>query len=77
MVIDVAMEKITGLISFFKKSREIGFKKALNYATEIALELNIDPLIPQRHIIPRKRQFDENLNTPAVVLSKEESFRVN
>jgi hypothetical protein len=53
MVIDVAMEKITGLISFFKKYREIGFKNALNYATEIALELNIDPLFPQRHIIPR------------------------
>jgi hypothetical protein len=77
MVIDVAMEKITGLISFFKKYREIGFKNALNYATEIALELNIDPVFPQRRIIPRKRQFDENLNTPAVVLSEEESFRVN
>ncbi|KAK2430351.1 zinc finger MYM-type protein [Trifolium repens] len=77
MVIGVAMEKITGLISFFKIYREIGFKNALNYATEIALELNIDPVFPQRRIIPRKRQFDENLNTPAVVLSEEESFRVN
>ncbi|KAK2423848.1 zinc finger MYM-type protein [Trifolium repens] len=77
MVIDVAMEKITGLISFFKKYREICFKNALNYATEIALELNIDPVFSQRRIIPRKRQFDENLNTPAVVLSEEESFTVN
>ncbi|XP_058733893.1 uncharacterized protein LOC131605566 [Vicia villosa] len=57
--------------------RETGFKNALNYATEIALELNIDPVFPQRRIIRRKRQFDENLNIPPIELSEEESFRVN
>ncbi|XP_058784145.1 uncharacterized protein LOC131658911 [Vicia villosa] len=77
MVIDVAMEKISGSLSFFKKYRETEFKNALNYATEIALELNIDPVFPQRRVIRRKRQFDENLNTPPIELSEEESFRVN
>ncbi|XP_045830795.1 zinc finger MYM-type protein 1-like [Trifolium pratense] len=77
MVIDVAMKQITGLISYFKEYREIGFKNALNCATEIAIELNIDPVFPQKRIIQRKRQFDENLNTPTVQLSEEESFRVN
>ncbi|XP_058783350.1 uncharacterized protein LOC131658031 [Vicia villosa] len=77
MVIDVAMKKITGLISFFKEYREIGFKNALNYATEIAFELNIDLVFPQRRVIRRKRQFDENLNAPQVELSEDESFRVN
>ncbi|XP_057429853.1 uncharacterized protein LOC130722970 [Lotus japonicus] len=57
--------------------RETGFKNALSHATEIAIELNIDPIFPQRRIIKRKRQFDENLNTPSVELSEEESFRVN
>ncbi|XP_058741287.1 uncharacterized protein LOC131613655 [Vicia villosa] len=77
MVIDVAMKKITGLISLFKEYREIGFKNAMNYATEIAFELNIDPVFSQRRVIRRKRQFDENLNAPPVELSEEESFRVN
>ncbi|CAK8542871.1 unnamed protein product [Lathyrus sativus] len=77
MLIDVAMEKIKELISFFEGYRETGFHKALVNAKEIAVELNIAPIFPQRRIIKRKRQFDENLNTPAVELSEEESFRVN
>ncbi|XP_045797776.1 zinc finger MYM-type protein 1-like [Trifolium pratense] len=77
MLIDFAMEKIKGLISFFEEYRETGFKNALNYATEIALELNIDPVFSQKRKIQRKRQFDENLSTASVELSEEESFRVN
>ncbi|XP_058733323.1 uncharacterized protein LOC131604926 [Vicia villosa] len=57
--------------------RETGFNKALVNAKEVAVELNIALIFPQRRIIKRKRQFDENLNTPAVKLSEEESFRVN
>ena len=49
--------------------RKTGFKKAI--------ELNIDPVFPQRRIIRRKRQFDEDLNTLSVEQSEEESFRVN
>ena len=51
MLIDAAMEKIKGLISFFEKYRETGFYDALNSAKEIAIEMNIDPLFPQRHTI--------------------------
>ncbi|CAL5196293.1 unnamed protein product [Lathyrus oleraceus] len=65
MFIDVFMQKIKGLISYFE-----GY-------IEIAVELNIAPIFPQRRIIKRKRQFDENLNIPSVELSEEESFRVN
>lgn len=65
------------MISFFKEYREIEFKNALNYATKNALELNIDPVFPQRCIIQRKREFDENLNTPQTKRSEDESFRVN
>ncbi|CAL5212954.1 unnamed protein product [Lathyrus oleraceus] len=77
MLIDVAMQKIKGLISYFEGYREIGFYKVLINAKEIAVELNIAPIFPQRRIIKRKRQFDENLNIPSVELSEEESFRVN
>jgi hypothetical protein len=42
------------LISFFQEYREADFKNAFNYATEIALELNIDPVFSQRRIIQRK-----------------------
>ncbi|XP_058741792.1 uncharacterized protein LOC131614187 [Vicia villosa] len=77
MLIDVAMKKIKELISYFENYRETGFHKALVNAKEIAVELNITPTFPQRRIIKRKRQFDENLNAPIVELSEEESFRIN
>ncbi|XP_050896232.1 uncharacterized protein LOC127102966 [Lathyrus oleraceus] len=59
MVIDVAMEKITTLISFFKEYREYGFKNALNYATKISLELNIDRVLPQRFIVSLNKKFEQ------------------
>jgi len=77
MLIDVVMSKLKELISFFKEYRKTGFKKALDDATEVAIELNIDPIFPQRRIIRRKRQFDEDLNTPTIEQSEEETFRVN
>ncbi|KAM6572089.1 hypothetical protein CsatA_016169 [Cannabis sativa] len=56
---------------------ETGFYDALNSAKEIAIDMNIDPIFPQRRTIRRKRQFDENLNTPSIELSGEEFFRIN
>jgi uncharacterized membrane protein len=41
MLIDVAIEKVEGLISFFEGYRETGFLEALDRAKEIALELDI------------------------------------
>ncbi|XP_050889765.1 uncharacterized protein LOC127095061 [Lathyrus oleraceus] len=76
MLIDVAMQKIKGLISYFEGYRETGFYKVLINAKEIAVELNIAPIFPQRRIIKRKGQFDENLNIQSVELSEEESFRL-
>lgn len=67
----------SGLILFFEEYRVIGFNKALDYHNEIAIELNIDPIFFQIHIIRRKIQFDENLNTPLLELSQKEFFRVN
>ncbi|XP_048491478.2 uncharacterized protein LOC125492800 [Beta vulgaris subsp. vulgaris] len=78
MLIDVAIEKIKGLISFFETYRQSGFYDALNNAKKLAIELNIDPIFPQRREIRRKKHFDEETSTSFVApLSPEESFRVN
>lgn len=78
MLIDVAIEKIKGLISFFETYRETGFHDALDSANKLALEMNIDPIFPQRREIRRKKYFDENISTsPDTTLSAEELFRVN
>ncbi|XP_023735010.2 uncharacterized protein LOC111882873 [Lactuca sativa] len=54
MLIDVAMEKIMGLISYFKEYRENGFLNALQTAKDIALEMGIDPIFPKKHDITLK-----------------------
>ncbi|KAK9698632.1 hypothetical protein RND81_08G119400 [Saponaria officinalis] len=79
MVIDVAIEEIKGLITFFEKYRESGFVDAIEEAKKIAQEINISPIFPQRREIRRKRQFDENRDDLSEVSnqSPEEMFRVN
>ncbi|KAL6570270.1 hypothetical protein OROMI_014784 [Orobanche minor] len=79
MLIDVAIEKIKGLISFFEKYRENGFYDALDTAKKIAIEMDIDPIFPRRREIRRKKFFDENPNDTSSVCSQtaEESFKVN
>ncbi|XP_037433316.1 zinc finger MYM-type protein 1-like [Triticum dicoccoides] len=78
MLIDVANEKVKGLISFFEGYRETGFLEALEIAKEIALEMDIGATFRKRREIKRKKQYDENPNdTNSATLSAEESFRIN
>jgi hypothetical protein len=78
MLIDIAIESVQGLISFFTKYRETGFTKALEVAKEIALEMNINPRFRTKRKITRKRQFDEGpADAPTEAHSAEESFRIN
>ncbi|EEC80953.1 hypothetical protein OsI_23665 [Oryza sativa Indica Group] len=78
MLIDVAIEKVQGLISFFKGYRETGFLQALEAAKGIALELDISTTFRKKREIKRKRQFDENPDdTNVATQSAEESFRIN
>ncbi|XP_073351679.1 uncharacterized protein [Aegilops tauschii subsp. strangulata] len=78
MLIDIAIESVKGLISFFTKYRESGFSKALEDAKKIAMEMDIDPEFRTKRQIKRKRQFDEGADDPSIVSqSAEESFRVN
>jgi len=78
MLIDVAIEKVEGLISFFKDYRETGFLEALEIAKGIALEMDIGTTFRKRREIKRKRHFDENLDdTNAGTQSAEELFRIS
>ena len=76
MLIDVAIEQVQGLITFFNGYRDTGFCNALETAKEIALEMEIDPTFRQKREIKRKKQFDENPDD--VLISSQpahESFR--
>nr|XP_034594516.1 uncharacterized protein LOC117856211 [Setaria viridis] len=78
MLIDVAIEKVEGLISFFKGYKETGFSEALEIAKGIALEMDIGTTFRKRREIKRKKQFDENLDdTNAATQSAEELFRIS
>ncbi|BAF28674.1 Os11g0628800 [Oryza sativa Japonica Group] len=78
MLIDVAIEKVQGLISFFKGYRETDFLQALEAAKGIALELDIGTTFRKKREIERKRQFDENPDdTNVATQSAEETFRIN
>jgi hypothetical protein len=61
MVIDIAIERVQELISFFTKYREIGFSQALEAAREVAAEMDIDPEFRTKRKVKRKRHFDETL----------------
>ena len=78
MLIDVAIEKMEGLISFFKDYRETGFLEALEIAKGIALEMDIGTTFRKRREIKRKRHFDENLDdTNVATQSAEDLFRIS
>jgi hypothetical protein len=77
-LIDAAIEKVQGLVSFFNQYRETGFSNALEAAKEIALEMDVGTTFHKKRQIKRKRHFDENPDeTNAATQSTEESFRIN
>ena len=76
MHIDIAIDRLKGLISFFKKYREDGFTSAMISSKEIAIKMEIEPIFHEKRIIRRKKQFDENVNDE-ITQSAEESFRIN
>ena len=68
MLIDVAIEKVKGLISFFEGYRETGFLEALEIAKEIAFEMDIGATFCKLREIKRKKQFDENPDDTNIVI---------
>ena len=62
MQIDVAINQLKGLTSFFENYRENGFVSAMISAKEIANEMEIEPKFHEKRIIRRKNKFGENNN---------------
>jgi hypothetical protein len=54
MLIDIAIEKVKGLLSFFSKYKESGFTNALESAKEITLKMGIEPTFPLGVILKGK-----------------------
>ncbi|XP_050147476.1 uncharacterized protein LOC126622803 [Malus sylvestris] len=79
MLIDVAIEQVQGLIAYFEKYRETGFAEAMINAKKLAIEMEIDPVFPEKRQVRRKRHFDENEgeSSQPTEQSAEESFRVH
>ena len=75
MHIDVVIDQLKGLIYFLKKYREDGFTSAMISTKEIAIKMEIKPIFHEKHIIRRKKQFDENVNDEITQFA-EESFRI-
>ncbi|KAL7618807.1 uncharacterized protein LOC111896889 [Lactuca sativa] len=53
---DNAITEINKLIGYFKDYRETGFSKAIVEAKEIAIEMSMDPIFPQKRLIERKKK---------------------
>jgi hypothetical protein len=75
--IDIAIEKVQGLISFFKNYRETGFSNALESAKEIACEMDIEPVFRTKRKIKRKWQFDETRDGESIASRSPESIKID
>ena len=76
MHIDVAIDQLKGLISYFKGYRENGFISTMNSSKKIVLKLEIEPVFCEKRIIHRKKQLDENVHNETTCSAKE-SFRID
>ncbi|XP_052192318.1 uncharacterized protein LOC127801345 [Diospyros lotus] len=76
MHIDVAMDQLKDLLSFFETYKEKGFQSAIVSAKELANEMEVEPIFREKHVIRRKKQFDENVDDDKTQ-SAEESFRID
>lgn len=77
MHIDLAMDKLKGLFSYFKNYWENGFNSALYLSKQVAVEMEIEPTFRKKRVIHRKKQFDEIDENAEEVKSAEESFKID
>ncbi|KAL6511204.1 hypothetical protein OROHE_020573 [Orobanche hederae] len=77
MILDVAIENLKGLISFFDRYRDAGFTSAMIDAKEIANEMGIEHVFSVKRKVVRKRHFDEIPNTDREQQSAQEDFRTD
>ncbi|XP_010430703.1 PREDICTED: zinc finger MYM-type protein 1-like [Camelina sativa] len=74
-----AIFQLGGLIAFLKDYRETGFEKAKVEATQIAIEMEIEPVFPTKakRLVKKKRKFGEDVENVDESKTAEESFRID
>ncbi|XP_071727678.1 uncharacterized protein [Rutidosis leptorrhynchoides] len=77
MLLDVAIQSLDGLVTFFDNYRETGFDKAIIEAKKIAETIDVEPEFPVKRVSCRKKQFDENPNTEREQQSAKEKFKTD
>ena len=55
MHIDIVMDQLKGLVSFFEKYRKNGFTYAMITTKEVAKEMEIKPKFCEKRVIRRKK----------------------
>ena len=76
MRIDVVIDQLEGLVSYFKTYREIGFTSTMISSKEVATMMEIEHVFREKCIIHRKKQFDKNINDKTTQ-SAQECFRID
>jgi hypothetical protein len=76
MHIDVVIDQLKCLISYFKTYRENGFASAMISSKEIATIMEIEHVFREKRVSHRKKQFDEDANDETTQ-SAEKSFRID
>jgi hypothetical protein len=76
MHIDVAIDQLEGLISYFKTYRENGFASAMISSKEITTIMEIEHDFREKRVNRRKKQFHDDANDETTQ-SAEESLRID
>ena len=75
MHIEIAIDQLKGLLTYFKNYRENGFTCAMISAKEIANEMDVEPKFREKRVIRRKKHFGESVDCDKNQ-TPEESFRI-
>ncbi|XP_074346981.1 uncharacterized protein LOC141685794, partial [Apium graveolens] len=76
MCLDTTIEQVEGMVSYFEKFRDEGYDSSMNIAKSIALEMDVEPALPKKCRVIRKKYFDENNQEEEQCQSPEELFRL-
>jgi hypothetical protein len=66
MYIDVAIDQLESLISYFKTYRETGFASVMISSKEIATIMEIEHVFREKRVIRKKKQFDDDTNDETI-----------
>jgi len=67
MCVDSTLQHIEGMVNYFQNYRNTGFTDSVVTATEIALEMGVEPSFSVKRRSIRKKQFDETECNEAIL----------